>query len=213
MDKTTNNKKEEFCRRLRSTGRDGVEEILTMLEELGFFKAPASTRFHLCYEGGLVEHSLNVCDVALQTREVMIKMNKNIESRLPIDSVIIAALLHDTCKADVYKPTSLGVSKMAKLIGQGNKVAPYQVDYGRHPFGHGEKSVILLLQNGLKLTNDEMLAIRWHMSAWDLPFQSYEILGNINKAKAICPLVTLIQTADGLASNLIEFVSFSRGER
>lgn len=39
MDKTTNNKKEEFCRRLRSTGRDGVEKILTMLEELGFFKA------------------------------------------------------------------------------------------------------------------------------------------------------------------------------
>lgn len=196
--------KEEFCQRLRSTKREGVEGILTMLEEFGFFKAPASTRFHLNYEGGLVEHSLNVCDVALRIREVMIKMNKDVEDRLPIDSVIIASLLHDTCKADIYKPTSHGMTKMAKMIGQGSKIPPYQVDYGCHPFGHGEKSVILLLQNGLKLTNDEMLAIRWHMGAWDLPFQSYDILGNINKAKNICPLVTLIQSADGLASHILE---------
>ena len=207
MENHTNNKKEEFCRRLRSTKREGIERILTILEELGFFKAPASTRFHLCHEGGLLEHSLNVCDVALETREVMIKMNKDLEDRLHVDSVIIAALLHDTCKADIYKPTALGMSKMAKLMGQGNKIPPYQVDYGSYPFGHGEKSVILLLQNGLKLTNDEMLAIRWHMSARDLPFQSHDIIGNINKAKAICPLVTLIQSADGLASHVIEVVS------
>ena len=80
----------------------------------------------------------------------------------------------------------------------------YYLNYGNHPFGHGEKSVILLLHNGLEMTNDEMLAIRWHMSAWNLPFQSSEILGNLNKAKAICPLVTLIQSADELASQIME---------
>ena len=204
MNNTYKDKKEEFYQRLRSTKREGIEEILTLLEGLGFFKAPASTRFHLNYEGGLVEHSLNVCDVALEIREVMIKMDESLMDRLPVDSVIIASLLHDTCKADIYKPTSVGISKMAKMIGQASKVPPYIVDYGSHPFGHGEKSVILLLQNGLKLTNDEMLAIRWHMSAWDLPFQSHDILGNINKAKNICPLVTLIQSADGLASHILE---------
>lgn len=197
-------KQEEFCQRLRSTNREGIDNILSELERLGFFKAPASTRFHLNYEGGLVEHSLNVCDVALDLREMMIKKKEALKDRILIDSVIIASLLHDTCKADIYKPTSNSISKMAKMMGQGNKIAPYQVEYGSHPFGHGEKSVILLLQNGLKLTNDEMLAIRWHMSAWDLPFQSYELIGNINKAKQICPLVTLIQTADGLASHILE---------
>ncbi len=165
-----------------------------------------------------VEHSLNVCDVALDLREMMVKQKEGLKDRIihllslfdlfslsiPIDSVIIASLLHDTCKADIYKPTSYSISKMAKMMGQGNKIAPYQVDYGSYPFGHGEKAVIWLLQNGLKLTNDEMLAIRWHMSAWDLPFQSYELIGNINKAKQICPLVTLIQTADGLASHILE---------
>ena len=201
---TYKDQKEEFCQRLRSTKREGIEEILTLLEGLGFFKAPASTRFHLNYEGGLVEHSLNVCDVALEMREVMVKMNEDLKDRLLVDSVIIAALLHDTCKADVYKPTTAGISKMARIMGQGSKIPPYQVDYGCYPFGHGEKSVILLLQNGLKLTNDEMLAIHWHMGAWDLPFQSYEILGNINKAKTISPLVTLIQSADGLASHILE---------
>ena len=64
--------------------------------------------------------------------------------------------------------------------------------------------MILLLQNGLKLTNDEALAIRWHMQAWDLPFQSYDIKGNFNKAKEICPMVQLLIAADGLASQVLE---------
>ena len=64
MNNHVDNKKEEFCRRLRLTNRDGVEQIITFLDDIGFFKAPASTRFHLNHEGGLVEHSLNVCDVA-----------------------------------------------------------------------------------------------------------------------------------------------------
>ena len=53
-------------------------------------------------------------------------------------------------------------------------------------------------------TDDEMLAIRWHMTAWDLPFQSPEQKGNLNTARDICPLCSLVQSADTLASNIIE---------
>ena len=56
----------------------------------------------------------------------------------------------------------------------------------------------------LQLTDDEIMAIRWHMNAWDLPFQSYDIKSNFNKAKEICPLLSLVQAADCLASNLLE---------
>ena len=204
MDNAIDNKKRDFCQRLRTTNRKGVEKIITFLEGSGFFTAPASTRFHLSYEGGLVEHSINVYDVAMDIRDAMVKKNANLEEQLPVDSVVIASLLHDTCKADIYRPVSRKWTKMANVFGYGGKIPPYYVDYGRHPFGHGEKSVILLLQNGLEMTEDEMLAIRWHMGAWNLPFQSSEMLGNINKAKSICPLVTLIYSADELASQIME---------
>lgn len=93
-----------------------------------------------------------------------------------------------------------------QLNGHGQWVnAPgYDVDYSHFPLGHGEKSVIMLLQWGLTLTNDEIMAIRWHMHAWDLPFQSADIKGNFNKAKDICPLLSLLQAADGLAAHIIE---------
>ena len=72
------------------------------------------------------------------------------------------------------------------------------------PLGHGEKSVIMLLSWGLSLKPEEMLAIRWHMSAWDLPTQSPEHRESLNAAKAKSPLVSLLQLADGFAAGLLE---------
>ena len=178
-------KQTKFKEMLLSTKREGMENVIEKLEELGFFKAPASTKFHLNYEGGLLEHSMNVCEMALELRELMIR----------------TALLHDVCKADVYKPA---IKRQKNEKGVWCDVLGYDVDYGNFPLGHGEKSVIWLLQNGLKLTVDEIMAIRWHMTAWDLPFQSLEIKGNLNAAKERCPLLSLIQAADGLAANILE---------
>ena len=95
------NNREHFIEKLKSTKREGIENTIAELEGLGFFAAPASSRFHLNCEGGLVEHSMNVCNVALDIREVMIARDPSLAGKLPIDSIIIAALLHDTCKADI----------------------------------------------------------------------------------------------------------------
>ena len=80
----------------------------------------------------------------------------------------------------------------------------YTTNYSDFPVGHGEKSVIRLLQLGLQLTDDEIQAIRWHMTAWELPFQSGEAKSYLNAAKNKCQLLTIIQTADGLASAILE---------
>ena len=195
------NNKETFISLLKSTNRQGVDGCIQELENLGFFTAPASTVFHLNNEGGLVEHSLNVCKVALKVRETMIEFDSSLENKLPKDSVIIAALLHDMCKADIYKKaTKWQKDSKGQWVGYDG----YDVDYSNLPLGHGEKSVIMALQSGLKLTKDEILAIRWHMHAWELPFQSYEAKSCLNKAKEITPLLTLIQTSDGLAAGLLE---------
>ena len=195
------NNKDNFISLLKSTNRQGVDGCIEELENLGFFEAPASTAFHLNTDGGLVEHSLNVCKVALKLRKSMMELDATLENKLPEDSVIIAALLHDMCKSDIYKKTTKW-QKNSK--GQWEGYDGYDVDYSNLPLGHGEKSVIMALQSGLKLTKDEILAIRWHMTAWELAFQSGEQKANLQKAKELAPLCTLIQCADGLASALLE---------
>ena len=195
------NLKKEFITLLKSTKRDGVDDVIEELQELGFFDAPASSSFHLNYDGGLVEHSLNVCRVALGIREQMIAMNKNMAEYLPEDSVIIASLLHDVCKADIYKKVT---KKKKDKFGMIQTKQGFKLDYTNFPLGHGEKSVIVLLRAGLAMSDYEIMAIRWHMAAWDLPFQSADIKENLNKARDICPLCAVIQTADTLASSILE---------
>ena len=191
----------EFVELLYSTGREGMDEVIGQLEELRFFQAPASSKFHLNHEGGLLEHSLNVCKVGLMLREQMLALKPDLEESLNKESVIIAALLHDICKADIYQKC---IRKRKDRLGQWVDYETYELDYSDFPLGHGEKSVIVLLRMGLDLSDDEIMAIRWHMSAWDLPFQSPDLKANFDTAKRLCPLCSLIQAADGLASNLLE---------
>ena len=194
-------KKERFIELLRSTGRQGIEEVINYLEESGFFLAPASTGHHLSFEGGLMEHSMNVYDMAIAMREPIVTMKQEIEEKLPEQSIIISALLHDICKANIYKKVQKW--DFAK-DGTPEQKEKYTTNYSEMPVGHGEKSVITLLSIGLKLTLDEMVAIRWHMGAWDLAFQSYEAKSNINEAGNRHPLLALIQSADNMATHILE---------
>ena len=193
--------KEEFLELLRSTERDGVENVIADLEELGFFAAPASAGHHLNVEGGLVRHSLNTCKAALAVWEAMKPLEPSVEKEVGRDSVIIASLLHDVCKSDIYKRS---VKKRKNALGQWEDAEGYKITYKNFPMGHGEKSVILLLCSGLELSDDEMLAIRWHMGAWGLNFNSYEDERCYDTARKLYPLVCIVQAADGLASNLLE---------
>jgi len=194
--------KEQFIEILSGTGRKGIDQVLAKLEETGFYEAPASTKFHLSCKGGLLEHSLNVYEAAMFLREQILLRRPEMEAELPADSVAICALLHDTCKADIYKE---GILSRKNANGFWEKYLGFSVDYSTGlPLGHGEKSVIMLLSWGLELTPEEMLAIRWHMTAWDLPMQSPEHKESLNAAKAKTPLVSLIQSADGIATGLLE---------
>ena len=185
---------------MRQTGRRGIENVLTELRALGFFSATASARFHGNYPGGLLKHSLNVYDEAMLVRDAQLGLKPDVAARLPTDSIAIVALLHDVCKAEVYKE----IEKFRKdKYGQWEKYNAYGVDYTEFPLGHGEKSVIRLLRWGLEMTDDEIIAIRWHMSGFDLAFQSPEIRNNYNEASGKCPLLAVLKAADGLASHVL----------
>lgn len=195
------NLKQYFIERLLSTRREGMKNVVSNLERLGFFTAPASTKFHLSIPGGLMLHSWNVCNTALMLRDQMVLMKPELQEKLPVESVIIASLLHDVCKSDIYKETLLNRKNEQ---GYWEKVPGYEADCSNFPMGHGEKSVIMLVTMGLKLTKDEMLAIRWHMTAWELAFQSFEQKANLQAARTVAPLCAIVQYADGLASSLLE---------
>lgn len=193
--------KEEFISLLKSTERPGMDDVIKDLEELGFFEAPASAGHHLNVAGGLVEHSLNTCKAALVVYEGLQKIEPYLEREVKRESIIIASLLHDVCKSDIYKRS---VKRRKTSFGTWEDAEGYKLTYKNFPMGHGEKSLVMLLCSGLELYDDEMLAIRWHMGAWGINMNSYEEQRNYDAARTLYPLVSIIQTADGLAASIME---------
>jgi hypothetical protein len=201
MGQSQSKSQERFCSILRQTNRENIEFVIEDLTSMGFFDAPASARNHYNYAGGLVEHSLNVYDMAIALRKSIIELRPDMAAKLNEDSIAIAALLHDVCKTDIYR---LVTRKEKNEIGVWEDVQRYEVDYTNFPIGHGEKSVVMLLRSGLDLEDEEIFAIRWHMGAWDLPMQSIEAEKSFRKAQERSPLVALIHTADTLSAQILE---------
>ena len=181
------NNKEYFINALRSTNRGGIDNLISYLEyETDFFTAPASTKYHLAYEGGLLEHSINVFEVLKEECSDFVEISS--------ESVILAALLHDVCKANYYKKDFRNV----KVDGVWKQVECYTVD-DQLPLGHGEKSV-MILQNFINLTPEEVMAIRWHMGGFE-PKENYNYM---NKAFSENMLAFLLHIADMKATYLLE---------
>lgn len=180
--------KDTIINLLNSTGRKGVDRVIKYIEETDFFIAPASTKYHSNYEGGLAEHSLNVY-------ELFSEKNKRFDLGLSEETVIIVALLHDICKVNFYnKQTCWRKNDSNRWESyEGYKV---QDDF---PIGHGEKSVIMLL-NFIRLTKEEMLMIRWHMGNTE----PKELMMNIGNAYNMVPAAAALHTADMEASFLLE---------
>lgn len=140
--------KEEFVSLLKSAERPGMDDVIKDLEELGFFEAPASAGHHLNVAGGLVEHSLNTCKAALAVYEGMQKIEPYLEREVKRESIIIASLLHDVCKSDIYKRS---VKRRKTSFGTWEDSEGYKLTYKNFPMGHGEKSLVMLLCSGLEL--------------------------------------------------------------
>ena len=174
--------KEKFIELLRSTNREGIEKLISFLEKTDFYTAPASTRFHGSYEGGLLEHSMKVYEI------LSYKIKNNvIDLFVPEDTIIITALLHDICKVNFYK---VDYRNAKNSRGEWEKVPYYTVD-DTIPYGHGEKSVMMISEY-IKLTSEEKYAIRWHMGFTE-PKEAYTTLGTAFKKY---PLALLIHEAD-----------------
>ena len=152
--------KEEFVKIFKDNiKREGAENLLNYLENSDFFTAPASSKFHSCHRGGLVEHSLNT--FRRFKRIVVNEYGENYSEKISDESIAIIALLHDICKVDFYKEEM----RNTKVDGSWVQVPYYTVDE-LLPYGHGEKSVYMI-SGFMKLTREEAMAINWHMGGYD----------------------------------------------
>ena len=174
--------------------REGADKLLAYLtsDASDFFRAPASTRFHGAYPGGLLEHSLNVydclCDILARPR-----YKEVYGVSYPEESIAISALLHDLCKVNFYVESTRNVKENGVW-----KEVPYYTINDRLPYGHGEKSVYII-SGFMKLTRDEAFAIRYHMG-----FSGNEDANSVGSAFQMFPLAFALSTADMEASYFLE---------
>lgn len=174
--------------------REGADKLLDYLvNSSDFFTAPASARFHSSYEGGLVEHSLNVYDCLLSYLKSA-RTYDIIKTHYTDESIAIVSLLHDLCKVGVYKK---GFRNVKDEKGAWQRVDTFEYD-DQLPYGHGEKSVYII-SGYMRLTREEAFAIRYHMG-----YSSTEDPRNVSTAFEMFPLAFALSTADSEATYFIE---------
>lgn len=200
----------QFEAELSKIERPGMDKLLNFIRRSDFYTAPASTRFHLSCEGGLLQHSLNVLDAL---RDMMIKENDGKDEQgnpkikyhysvagkfvttVPEESVTIIALLHDICKTHFYSVSTRNAKN--EKTGKWEKV-PYYTVQDKMPLGHGAKSAMIIKQY-IDLTTPEMYAIWWHMG-----FTDTQDTLTLNAAIRQYPIIWAMHTADMIASSFME---------
>ena len=208
--------KEQFIKIYKENiHRPGADKLLAWLESSDFFEAPASTRFHLCRPGGLVEHSVHVYE--------RLRMLYSIEHEEPDfpsgiaeeveETIAICGLLHDICKVGCYKhepknkktydPEKVKAAQKWQIKHDSlgdfiwESVMEYKFDED-FVYEHGEKSVYIASAY-MKLTREEAVAIRFHMGPWQDGEKQ-----NVGKAFEKCSLAVLLHIADMQATYLDE---------
>ena len=180
---------QEFVKLLRSTKRENIENLISWLDTTDFKYAPASTQYHGAFKGGLLQHSLNVYH-CMTDFKIWIDFME-----IPQDTLIITALLHDICKIDCYVESTRNVKDET---GKWVTVPFYQYDE-LLPWGHGQKSVILILQHGVYLNNTEISMIVNHMG-----YTENDDPRRVGKLFRVCPQSNLLHQADIEATTMFE---------
>lgn len=195
--------REKFDKAVSHINRDGLSNLLNWLEnETDFFSAPASTNFHGNYEGGLLEHTVNVLEYALTLFNFTQKRSSDNIEHLK-ESLIISALFHDICKVNCYSKEEKW-TKNSKNQWVSYKGWVYKDEF---PMGHAEKSVYLINKH-MQLNDIEALAIRWHMG----PYETGVAIEGPTKwsysAASDRLLVRLLHSADLMASAIEKSIDY-----
>lgn len=202
--------------------REGIDRLLFFLEESDYYEAPASIQYHSNEKGGLAEHSLSVYNILKEKNDRygkeyseetiaivgllhdVCKINFYKEKEFEPATPAQLNYLKSLSKTD-FSDSDLSKDAASKLIEQykgtkptsvKNYNAPLWVVDDQLPIGHGEKS-IFVIQKYIDLLDDEAMAIRWHMAAFDAGIHfNYPSGFPFRQACDKCKLVVLTFTSD-----------------
>ena len=173
---------DRFIEEVGKVTRVETSSLIEFLLSSDFFTAPASTRFHSHYPGGLAHHSWSVF-------HLMSLKAQNLQLKISEDTLRLCGLLHDIGKVGMYSMKEDGTYRVSTNL----------------PIDHPEKS-LLILQKHLELSSEEIVAIRYHHAAFEvglIGFQTpraFAFQAALNKY----PLIILVHTADLEATYLLE---------
>lgn len=171
---------------LRSTEREGIDDLIVAMEQGGYFTAPCSTDKHLSRKGGLAEHSLNVYSA-------MVDIDAGLGADLPDDSLVICALLHDLGKMGDHGKANY-VENILKSGAQ-SSAKPYSTNRELIYLAHEIRSA-MIAERYIALSEGEEAAILWHNGLYG-QFK-YDIPGKET------PLYMVLHWADMWASRVME---------
>ena len=196
MENMIEQNKEKFLEIIKNNvKREGIDALVEYLKKTDFFTAPASTKFHSAFEGGLCAHSINVFNRLLAL--VQNEYGDKWQDFMSLESVTIVGLFHDLCKIETYATEFRNVKENGTWVQK-----PVFVTQDKLPYGHGEKSVYII--NGfMRLTRDEAMCINWHMGEYDMRAKAGYGLGDIYYKY---PNAFLTHIADNMATYLDEEV-------
>jgi len=188
--------KEKIIELLRSTKRPGIENLINHMEEIGFFTAPCSTQYHLCKEGGLAEHSLNVYLYMRNTAAGIGYYDPLTDSS---DSIIITSLLHDLGKSGQFGKPNYIPNMIQDKKNKGEYVRseakPYETNKDLLAVPHEIRSIHIASQY-IELTEQESFAVLFHNALYgDL---KYAYTGKET------PLSMLLHFSDMWCSRVVE---------
>ena len=164
--------------------------IFDYLNNSSFFTDPASAKYHNAFYGGLLDHTMNVYQLLNDSMETY-----NLKKQGSNRSIIVSSLFHDFCKIGNYKTTA---AWRKDASNKWESYAGYGYNEDTFPMGHGEKSVAMI-DRLIQLSDEEMLAIRWHSGAFEDGTKLDFVRAAVNR-----PLVSMLHTADLNASFLFE---------
>lgn len=177
--------------------RELPDTFLQYLMESDFFYAPAAKGHHDACDGGLYRHSKYMY-------ESLLKINELFDGQYSKETLFLVAFGHDLCKVGMYKDKDQYYKEYDETAKREIwKTRPGYEIQDKFPVGHGEKSIIIMVQHGVQLTEEEMLAIRWHMGSFEVGVMLDPIVrGSYEAAQNLSPLVRITHCADLLAVTL-----------
>ena len=205
------NNKQEFINLINKIERESFKKDLffAKMENSDFYYAPASTKYHNNFKGGLVDHCLNV-----YYRLINLVKLAGLEDRVSDESCIIVALMHDLAKRNFYSISIRNKKKYSESGKRDDRDGNGRYDWVSVPgyivadsserflYGNHEQTSEFMASQFIDLTVEESVAILHHMGGLSFDSTKEDYFSIYRRY----PLALLLFEADMIAACIDERV-------